>query len=150
MSGTVRIWDTVNEEHSCKLEIKPIAGQIFDIAWSPDSKRVVVVGDGREKYGAAFFMVSEFLEYLRMIAWTRIVVRPLVRSQDIVKPLLLLTLNKPGHSALSLAPMTFKSIGLRVHHSNTSFITNTMRDSLTVSDLLPMENSSCLLDRINK
>ena len=65
MSGTVRIWDTVNEEHSCKLEIKPIAGQIFDIAWSPDSKRVVVVGDGREKYGAAFFMVSEFFGVLK-------------------------------------------------------------------------------------
>ena len=57
-SGTVRVWDTVGTDRICKLEIKPISGAILDLCWSPDSKRIVVVGEGREKYGAAFFADS--------------------------------------------------------------------------------------------
>jgi len=48
-SGKVRIWDTVNKEHILKNEFQPIGGPIKDIAWSPDSQRMVVVGEGRER-----------------------------------------------------------------------------------------------------
>jgi WD40 repeat protein len=47
-SGKVRIWDTVNKEHICKIELQPFAGPIKDLAWSPDNQRMVVVGEGRE------------------------------------------------------------------------------------------------------
>lgn len=48
-SGKIRIWDTVNKEHLLKNEFQPIAGPIKDISWSPDSQRMVVVGEGRER-----------------------------------------------------------------------------------------------------
>ena len=50
----VRIWDTVNREHILKNEFQPISGPIKDLAWSPDNQRIVVVGEGREKYGHVF------------------------------------------------------------------------------------------------
>lgn len=53
-SGKVRIWDTVNKEHLLKNEFQPIGGPIKDISWSPDSQRMVVVGEGRERFGHVF------------------------------------------------------------------------------------------------
>ncbi|KAK7603230.1 hypothetical protein V9T40_003229 [Parthenolecanium corni] len=53
-SGKVRIWDTVNKEHILKNEFQPITGPIKDLAWSPDNQRMVVVGEGREKFGHVF------------------------------------------------------------------------------------------------
>ncbi|XP_046819399.1 actin-interacting protein 1 [Vespa velutina] len=53
-SGKVRIWDTVNKEHILKNEFHPIGGPIKDIAWSPDSQRMIVVGEGRERFGHVF------------------------------------------------------------------------------------------------
>lgn len=53
-SGKVRIWDTVNKEHILKNEFQPIGGPIKDIAWSADSQRIVVVGEGRERFGHVF------------------------------------------------------------------------------------------------
>ncbi|RLU26215.1 hypothetical protein DMN91_000008 [Ooceraea biroi] len=53
-SGKVRIWDTVNKEHILKNEFHPIGGPIKDIAWSQDSQRIVVVGEGRERFGHVF------------------------------------------------------------------------------------------------
>ncbi|GLH10745.1 Protein will die slowly [Gryllus bimaculatus] len=53
-SGKVRIWDTVNKEHLLKNEFQPIGGPIKDISWSPDSQRIVVVGEGRERFGHVF------------------------------------------------------------------------------------------------
>ncbi|KAG8240446.1 hypothetical protein J437_LFUL003160 [Ladona fulva] len=53
-SGKVRIWDTVNQEHLMKNEFQPIGGPIKDISWSPDSQRMVVVGEGRERFGHVF------------------------------------------------------------------------------------------------
>jgi len=53
-SGKVRIWDTVNKEHILKNEFQPISGPIKDIAWSGDNQRIVVVGEGREKFGHVF------------------------------------------------------------------------------------------------
>jgi len=53
-SGKVRIWDIVNKEHILKNEFHPIGGPIKDIAWSPDNQRMVVVGEGRERFGHVF------------------------------------------------------------------------------------------------
>jgi hypothetical protein len=47
--GTVRIWDATQREHNLKKEVKPVAGPIRDIAWDADSKRVLALGDGRQK-----------------------------------------------------------------------------------------------------
>jgi len=55
VSGTVRIWDTINKEHILKSEYQVLGGPVLDLDWSDDSKRIVVGGDGREKYGHAFF-----------------------------------------------------------------------------------------------
>ena len=49
VSGKLRIWDTTQKEHLLKYEYQPLSGAIKDIAWSPDSKRIVVAGEGREK-----------------------------------------------------------------------------------------------------
>jgi WD40 repeat protein len=54
VSGKIRIWDTVNKEHLLKNEFQPIGGPIKDIAWSADSQRIVVVGEGRERFGHVF------------------------------------------------------------------------------------------------
>lgn len=53
-SGKIRIWDTVNQEHILKNEFQPISGPIKDLAWSSDNQRLVVVGEGREKFGHVF------------------------------------------------------------------------------------------------
>nr|XP_057947549.1 WD repeat-containing protein 1 [Doryrhamphus excisus] len=54
VSGKIRIWDTTQKEHLLKYEYTPISGTIKDISWTEDSKRMAVVGDGREKFGAVF------------------------------------------------------------------------------------------------
>ncbi|KAL0959696.1 hypothetical protein HGRIS_011391 [Hohenbuehelia grisea] len=56
--GTVRVWDTVGEEQVLKGEYKVISGKINDLAWDGESKRIIAVGDGREKFGHAFMMES--------------------------------------------------------------------------------------------
>lgn len=53
-SGKIRIWDTVNKEHILKNEFHPIGGPIKDISWSADNQRIVVVGEGRERFGHVF------------------------------------------------------------------------------------------------
>ena len=50
MGGKLRIWDTVNKTHLLKYEYQPLAGAIKDIAWTEDSKRLAVCGEGRERY----------------------------------------------------------------------------------------------------
>ncbi|CAG8763804.1 10788_t:CDS:10 [Cetraspora pellucida] len=52
--GNVRIWDTTQEEKILKNEVKVISGKINDIAWDSESKRLIAVGDGKERYGRAF------------------------------------------------------------------------------------------------
>jgi WD40 repeat protein len=44
----------VNQEHILKNEFQPFGGPIKDLSWSPDSQRIAVVGEGREKYGHVF------------------------------------------------------------------------------------------------
>jgi len=58
IAGNVRIWDTTNAEHVLKIELKIISGPILDMDWSEDSKRLVAVGEGKEKFGSAFFFDS--------------------------------------------------------------------------------------------
>lgn len=59
MAGNVRIWDTTNpEENILKLAARPIAGRINDLAWDSESKRLIVGGEGKDKFGAAFFVDS--------------------------------------------------------------------------------------------
>ncbi|KAL4630201.1 WD repeat-containing protein 1 [Arapaima gigas] len=58
VSGKIRIWDTTQKEHLLKYEYQPFSGKIKDIAWTEDSKRIAVVGEGREKYGAVFLWDS--------------------------------------------------------------------------------------------
>lgn len=53
-SGKIRIWDTVNKEHILKNEFQPIGGPIKDISWSQDNQRIVIVGEGRERFGHVF------------------------------------------------------------------------------------------------
>ncbi|KZT40582.1 WD40 repeat-like protein [Sistotremastrum suecicum HHB10207 ss-3] len=55
-SGLVRIWDTVGEENILKGEYRVLGGRINDLAWDGESKRIIAVGDGREKFGHAFMM----------------------------------------------------------------------------------------------
>ena len=57
-SGKVRIWDTVNKEHILKYEYQPFAGEIRDLAWDGESKRIVVCGEGRQNFAAAFLWDS--------------------------------------------------------------------------------------------
>lgn len=49
VSGKLRIWDTTQKDHLLKYEYQPFAGKIKDVAWTEDSKRIAVVGEGREK-----------------------------------------------------------------------------------------------------
>ncbi|KAK6528090.1 WD40 repeat-like protein [Arthrobotrys megalospora] len=50
-SGVVRVWDCVGEELITKGEFHIINGRINDIAWDSESKRIISVGDGKERYG---------------------------------------------------------------------------------------------------
>ncbi|KAM4710069.1 WD repeat-containing protein 1 [Discoglossus pictus] len=58
VSGKLRIWDTTQKEHLLKYEYQPFAGKIKDIAWTEDSKRIAVVGEGRETFGSVFLWDS--------------------------------------------------------------------------------------------
>lgn len=56
VSGKLRIWDTTQKEHLLKYEYQPFAGKIKDLAWTEDSKRIAVVGEGREKWVILLFV----------------------------------------------------------------------------------------------
>ncbi|KAJ7204799.1 WD40 repeat-like protein [Mycena pura] len=58
VTGTVRVWDTVGEDQILKGEYRVISGRINDLEWDGESKRIIAVGDGREKFGHAFMMDS--------------------------------------------------------------------------------------------
>ncbi|CAB5378304.1 unnamed protein product [Rhizophagus irregularis] len=52
--GNVRIWDAIQDEHILKNEVKVIADRINDISWDFESKRIIAVGNGKERHGHAF------------------------------------------------------------------------------------------------
>ncbi|XP_022254686.1 actin-interacting protein 1-like isoform X1 [Limulus polyphemus] len=51
VSGKVRIWDTTQKEHLLKNEFQPFVGEVKDLAWSFDNQRIIVVGEGKERFG---------------------------------------------------------------------------------------------------
>lgn len=54
VSGTVKVWDTTGEDKILKGEYKVLGGRINDLDWDGDSKRIIAVGEGRDKFGHAF------------------------------------------------------------------------------------------------
>ncbi|KAJ2784896.1 WD40 repeat-like protein [Coemansia javaensis] len=58
VSGKVRVWDVVGEEHLAKGEHQPLGARINDIAWDADSQRILAVGDGKEQFGHVFMYDS--------------------------------------------------------------------------------------------
>lgn len=56
VSGKVRIWDTTQKDHPLKAEYPALGGAIKDLCWSPDSQKIVVGGEGRDKFGRVFQM----------------------------------------------------------------------------------------------
>ncbi|CAO1634177.1 unnamed protein product [Jaminaea pallidilutea] len=57
-SGLVRIWDLFGDEQILKAEYRPFAGAVRDLAWDSESKRIAVVGQGKERFGHFFLMDS--------------------------------------------------------------------------------------------
>lgn len=53
-SGSVRVWDLASGDRLLKLQTQALGGRISDLAWDGESKRLIVVGDGRERFGHAF------------------------------------------------------------------------------------------------
>jgi len=55
-AGNVRVWDIAGEDQVLKVEVKAISGKINDLAWDAENggKRIVAVGEGRERFGHAF------------------------------------------------------------------------------------------------
>lgn len=53
-SGKVRVWDIAGDEQTLKLEVAALGGRVHDLTWDGESKRILVVGEGREKYAHAF------------------------------------------------------------------------------------------------
>lgn len=37
-------------ENNLKLALRPLAGKINDLAWDGESKRIIVGGEGKDKY----------------------------------------------------------------------------------------------------
>lgn len=55
---SVRIWDIAGTDQVLKLATRPLGGRINDLSWDGESKRIIAVGDGRERFGAAFLADS--------------------------------------------------------------------------------------------
>lgn len=56
--GTVRVWDTTQETHGLKYECPALGGAVRDICWSPDNKRILLGGDGRQSRTRCFMWDS--------------------------------------------------------------------------------------------
>lgn len=70
--GYIRIWATNNDDKTLKLEARPVTGAVRDIAWSPDSLRVAVVGEGKESFGSVLMFdtgsnVGTFIGHSRFL-----------------------------------------------------------------------------------
>ncbi|KAJ9128170.1 hypothetical protein QFC24_000462 [Naganishia onofrii] len=58
VAGNVRIWDIAGSDQVLKLATRPLGGRVNDLSWDGESKRIIAVGDGRERFGAAFLADS--------------------------------------------------------------------------------------------
>uniref|UniRef100_A0A1I7UWL3 Actin-interacting protein 1 n=1 Tax=Caenorhabditis tropicalis TaxID=1561998 RepID=A0A1I7UWL3_9PELO len=54
--GNVRIWDTTQSTHILKHTIPVFSGQVKDIVWDAESKRIAAVGEGKERFGHVFLL----------------------------------------------------------------------------------------------
>ncbi|KAJ3050240.1 WD repeat-containing protein 1 [Rhizophlyctis rosea] len=54
VQGNIRIWDTLGGEQILKTETKVFSGRVNDLAWDFESKRIVAVGEGKDRFGHAF------------------------------------------------------------------------------------------------
>ncbi|KAK9457460.1 WD40-repeat-containing domain protein [Dipodascopsis uninucleata] len=57
LSGNVKVWDsssTTEDPEIIKGSFPIISGKITDLAWDADSKRIIAVGDGKERFGHCF------------------------------------------------------------------------------------------------
>ncbi|KAJ1517346.1 WD40 repeat-like protein [Coelomomyces lativittatus] len=52
--GTIRVFDPTHPDQIIKSEFNILSGEIHDLAWDFESKRIIAVGNGREKFGHAF------------------------------------------------------------------------------------------------
>lgn len=48
-SGKVRVWAFTNAEHTLKYECQALGGEVEDLAWDSESKRILAVGGGQSK-----------------------------------------------------------------------------------------------------
>lgn len=58
ISGSVRVWDLASGERILKLQTQALNGKVSDLAWDGESKRIIVVGEGRERFAHAFMFDS--------------------------------------------------------------------------------------------
>jgi WD40 repeat protein len=54
ITGMVRVWAWDNPEHLTKLETFPFAGEVKDIDWDGESKKILAVGEGNPLYAKVF------------------------------------------------------------------------------------------------
>jgi WD40 repeat protein len=52
--GNVKVWATNNVDKTSKVELQPLSKSVRDAAWTSDSQRVIVVGEGKGVFGYAF------------------------------------------------------------------------------------------------
>lgn len=53
-AGNVLVWDCSQPEMILKSEFKVLSNKINDLAWDADSKRIIAVGNGSDKFGHCF------------------------------------------------------------------------------------------------
>lgn len=53
-AGNVLIWDCSQPEMILKNEFKILSNRINDLAWDADSKRIIAIGNGNDKFGHCF------------------------------------------------------------------------------------------------
>ena len=56
ITGKVRVWDVAGSEQMLKLEVAALGGRVHDLQWDGESKRILVAGEGREKYTHTFLV----------------------------------------------------------------------------------------------
>lgn len=56
ITGKVRVWDVAGTEQMLKLEVPALGGRVHDLQWDGESKRILVAGEGREKYTHTFLV----------------------------------------------------------------------------------------------
>ncbi|KAI8895270.1 WD40-repeat-containing domain protein [Globomyces pollinis-pini] len=54
VQGNIRIWDTLGTEQILKTETKIFSGKVNDLDWDFESKRIIGVGEGKDRFGHAF------------------------------------------------------------------------------------------------